>query len=212
MSSTSRDATAGSGGQNTGRGVGVHFGGDLQRALLDAGRDELAAVGPDRLSLRGVARRAGVSHAAPAHHFGGKTGLLTALAAEGFASLHAALADAVGRADDPREQLGALGAAYADFAADHPGEFELMFRQSLIDTDDPRYREASAASYDVLRTQVERLQGSGWRESTPSDELTTATWALVHGLSTLRIHGALQPNAQGLTTSDLVRIATAVLD
>ncbi|HEY6309589.1 MAG TPA: helix-turn-helix domain-containing protein, partial [Streptosporangiaceae bacterium] len=74
--------------------MGVHFAGDLRQALLDAAVATLDELGADRLSLREVARRAGVSHAAPAHHFTDKAGLLTAVAAEGFGMLVTYLADA----------------------------------------------------------------------------------------------------------------------
>ena len=88
--------TAGSGGLRPGapRAVGEHFAGDLRQALLDAAVATLDEVGADRLSLREVARRAGVSHAAPAHHFTDKAGLLTAVATEGFGMLVTYLADA----------------------------------------------------------------------------------------------------------------------
>src|SRR6516164_8276496 len=74
--------------------VGVHFAGNLRQALLDAAVATLDEAGADRLSLREVARRAGVSHAAPAHHFTDKAGLLTAVATEGFGMLVSYLADA----------------------------------------------------------------------------------------------------------------------
>src|SRR5215467_6900439 len=90
------------------RGVGEHFAGDLRQALLDAAVATLDEVGADRLSLRVVARRAGVSHAAPAHHFSGKAGLLTAVAAEGFGMLVGYLAAAQpGGAGEPADQLAA---------------------------------------------------------------------------------------------------------
>lgn len=76
------------------RGVGVHFDGDLRRALIHEAVAVIAEVGPDALSLREVARRLGVSHAAPAHHFGDRSGLLTAVAAEGFGEPSRSLAAA----------------------------------------------------------------------------------------------------------------------
>src|SRR5262252_4862678 len=109
----------------TPRAVGEHFAGDLRQALLDAAVATLDEVGADRLSLREVARRAGVSHAAPAHHFSDKAGLLTAIAAEGFGMLVGYLAAAQpDDAGEPVGQLAALGRAYARFAEDNPGRFE----------------------------------------------------------------------------------------
>src|SRR5215475_14597920 len=99
------------------RAVGKHFAGDLRRALLDAAVAILDEVGADGLSLRQVARRAGVSHAAPAHHFADKAGLLTAVATEGFGLLVSYLAVVPPEdAGQPADQLAALGRAYARFA------------------------------------------------------------------------------------------------
>src|SRR5215472_6922071 len=96
------------------RAVGEHFAGDLRQALLDAAVATLDEAGADGLSLREVARRAGVSHAAPAHHFTDKAGLLTAIATEGFGILVTYLAGTQpGGARQPVDQLGALGRAYA---------------------------------------------------------------------------------------------------
>lgn len=97
--------------------------GDLRRALLAAALEAIEEVGPTALSLRDLARRAGVSHAAPAHHFGDKAGLLTALAAQGFDLLAQALVQA---GDDLLE----AGVAYVDFAVRHRAYFEVMFRPS----------------------------------------------------------------------------------
>src|SRR6478736_10491603 len=94
--------------------------GDLRRAVLTAALDVIRTEGPGALSLRDLARRAGVSHAAPAHHFKDRTGLLTAIAAEGYALFADALADA----PDLRER----GVAYVRFAATHPAHFQVMFQ------------------------------------------------------------------------------------
>ena len=131
--------TSGSAGRRSGapRAVGVHFAGDLRQALLDAAVAALDEAGADRLSLRDVARRAGVSHAAPAHHFTDKAGLLTAVATEGFGMLVTYLADAQpGAARQPADQLAALGRAYAQFAEENPGRFEVMFRPGLLHAGD----------------------------------------------------------------------------
>src|SRR5215210_1552970 len=89
--------------------------GDLRRALLDAAVEAIAADGPAAVSLRDLARRAGVSHAAPAHHFGDKAGLLTAVAAQGYQLLADTLTAARQRSGDFLE----VGVAYVRFAVDH---------------------------------------------------------------------------------------------
>jgi AcrR family transcriptional regulator len=151
----------------------------VRDALLDAARAELAEHGDAGISLRAVARRAGVSHAAPKHHFTDRAGLLTVLAADGFAALAAAL-EAVG---GDGERLTALGHAYVDFGLEHPALFELMFSPGELHGDDPDLRAAKAASLVRLREAV----GPG--------PLLLVSWAFVHGLVTLARDGALQATA-----------------
>ncbi len=123
--------------------------GDLRRAILDAALDVIATNGPGALSLRDLARRACVSHAAPAHHFKDRTGLLTAVAAEGYALF----ADALAGAPDLRER----GVAYVRFAATHPAHFQVMFQPDLHRTDDPDLLAARARATEALRAGVADL-------------------------------------------------------
>ena len=169
------------------RRVGEHFHGDLRRALVDAAVATLDEAGADHLSLREVARRIGVSHAAPAHHFGDKTGLLTEVATQGFTLFTAELDRALLAAgDDPVDALLALARGYARFAERHPGTFEVMFRPGLTRTDEPAYAAAAASAYEVLRRNVERCQRAGWHPDADNRALTTAAWGLAHGLTVLR--------------------------
>jgi AcrR family transcriptional regulator len=101
--------------------------GDLPRALLDAAVHAILEVGPAAVSLRDLARRTGVSHAAPAHHFGDKAGLLTAVATDGFQLLAATLGEAYQATGSFLE----VGVAYVRFAATHRAHFEVMFRPEL---------------------------------------------------------------------------------
>src|SRR5438876_11298699 len=104
--------------------------GDLRRTLVDEALTAIGRDGPAGLSLRDVARRAGVSHAAPAHHFGDKRGLLTAIAVEGFDSLSEATAAAAG-------DHVAGGLAWIRWALDHPAHYEVMFSPGLLRLEDP---------------------------------------------------------------------------
>jgi AcrR family transcriptional regulator len=195
------------------RAVGEHFAGDLRQALLDAAVATLDEVGADRLSLRRVARRAGVSHAAPAHHFTDKAGLLTAVATEGFAILVTYLAATrPGGAGEPVDQLAALGRAYAQFAEDNPGRFEVMFRPGLLRAGDPSFQRAGDAAFQVLRDHIATCQDRGWREHTPTDGLAAAAWALAHGIAVLRTQGSLArhyPDPSLTGVSELVTAITA---
>src|SRR5215213_2255929 len=105
--------------------------GDLPRALLEAAVEAIAEVGPAAVSLRDLARRTGVSHAAPAHHFGDKAGLLTAVATDGFERLAATL----GQAYQATGSFLEVGVAYVRFAISHQAQFEVMFRPELYHPD-----------------------------------------------------------------------------
>ncbi|MGI5525456.1 TetR/AcrR family transcriptional regulator [Micromonospora sp. CA-259024] len=156
--------------------------GDLRRALLAASLDAIEEVGPAALSLRDLARRAGVSHAAPAHHFGDKAGLLTALAAQGFDLLAQTLHSA---GDD----LLAAGVAYVDFAVRHRAHFEVMFRPELYRADDAELAAARERAGAALRSQVAALPAGDAPSDTDRDAL--AAWSIAHGFATLWLAGAL---------------------
>src|SRR3954465_12013389 len=107
--------------------------GDLRRALLQAASEAITENGVATLSMRDLARRAGVSHAAPNHHFGDKAGLLTAFATDGFDQLGKAL----GTSRLASNSFLELGVAYVGFGVTRRAEFEVMFRPDLSRADDP---------------------------------------------------------------------------
>jgi AcrR family transcriptional regulator len=156
--------------------------GNLRRVVLDAALVEIAERGPLHLSLRELARRAGVSHAAPAYHFGDKTGLLTAIATEGFELLGDALSEG-------RDAGGFLeiGLAYIRFAVDNPAHFDVMFRPALYHADDP--------SLVAARAETTRLLYGPAADAFPdSDALKVgiAGWSFAHGFAGLWMSGNLQ--------------------
>jgi len=160
--------------------------GDLRTALLAAAEQELAAHGVEGFSLRQVAKRAGVSHAAPAHHFGDTRGLLTALAAEGFRRFLATQARREAVAPpDPRAQLAAAGLGYIDFALERPTLFRLLFSSDRPDFTDTDLDAASTEAYFHLREQV-RVAGG-------SETDAAGAWAMAHGLADLLANGRLKP-------------------
>lgn len=153
--------------------------GDLRRALLEAAAAMVAADGVQATSLRAVARRAGVSHAAPAHHFGDKAGLLAALAAEGHERLAERLA---GCAD-----LRAAGAAYLALASELPGHFAVMTRCDLADPQDhPELASAGARSFGELMRLARQAAGEA-----DAAAVADLAWAAAHGLAVLAAAGAL---------------------
>jgi len=170
--------------------------GDLRAALLSAAEAELALVGIEGFSLRAVAKRAGVSHAAPAHHFGDAAGLLTALAAEGFRKFLEAQAAREARAEpDPKAQLIAAGLGYVDFALSRPTLFRLIFSSNKPDFTDPDLQSAADAAYGHLVGQV-RAMGGAEADVPP-------VWAMAHGLADLIAAGRLKSlQALGLAERD----------
>src|SRR5215212_11353336 len=161
--------------------------GDLPRTLTAAAVEVIDEVGPAALSLREVARRAGVSHAAPAHHFRDKAGLLSAVAAEGYDLLAAALAEAWEATGSFQE----VGVAYVRFALAHRAHFEVMFRPELYRSDDPelvRARDAARALLDPPAAEANNRPDDGG-----DLRAGVAAWSLVHGLATLWLNQNLPP-------------------
>jgi AcrR family transcriptional regulator len=167
--------------------------GDLRNALLDAVGEIIATEGLGAVSLRGAARRAGVSHSAPAHHFGDKTGLLTAFATEGFERFGTALAAAYAAAAPfgPAAQFAAIGRAYIEFAIEHRSYFEVMFRSELIDQGDPELHRASRDAFAVLTATVAGADPATFGGGDPL-HAAIAAWGNVHGMATLWFNGAIQ--------------------
>ncbi|MFI2104839.1 TetR/AcrR family transcriptional regulator [Isoptericola sp. NPDC019693] len=152
--------------------------GDLRAVVLCQAAEQIAQDGVDRLSLRGLAQRAGVSHAAPAHHFGDRQGLFTALATEGFDLLAAELQVA---GPDLRD----VAVAYVRFALARPGHFAVMFRSDLLRADDADLAAARRRSGTALREGVDGLEGVDDRRS-----VQLAAWSVVHGFASLWREGA----------------------
>jgi AcrR family transcriptional regulator len=162
--------------------------GDLRAALLRAAEEELAERGTEDFSLRGVARRVGVSHAAPAHHFADAGALLTALAAEGFRRFLATQRDHQARAPaDPRAQLLAAGAGYVAFAAANPALFRLMFASQRPDRRDAELCEAARTAFEHLAQGVAAANPQG---GSPGLDMMAA-WAMAHGIADLLNAGQL---------------------
>lgn len=151
--------------------------GDLRAALLAAAEAELAERGVEGFSLRSVAKRAGVSHAAPAHHFGDVAGLLTALAAEGFRRFQATLEAHEAGIADPWDRAAAAGQGYMAFAVARPALFRLIFAGEKPDAADRDLVEAAEAAYAHLVDLVQAVGGG------PAD--VAALWAMAHGLADL---------------------------
>ncbi len=176
------------------RQAGSYHHGDLRQALLDAARSLLDERGLEGFTLRECARRAGVSHAAPAHHFGDAAGLLTAFAVSGFQQLSAMMQAYRDKAPPaPEAQLRAVGLAYIDFAIGHRAQFQLMFRYDrLLPGDAGLERAGSEAAGHLSATLSGALaeRGLDGRGEDFERRLLLA-WSAVHGFATLLLEGRL---------------------
>jgi AcrR family transcriptional regulator len=173
--------------------------------VIDAAVKEVEAVGASGVSLREIARRAGVSHAAPAHHFGDKAGLFTAIATEGFRLA----AETIGpQATGPYGFLQG-GSAYVAFALSHPGHFEVMFRPDLYDTDDPELAASRDAAFEILYGSARALVGAEPNEDVTG--LVLAGWSLSHGFATLWLNANLQDRLGPDTADIAVRLSQGLV-
>ena len=179
------------------RQTGTYHHGDLRAALLKAAEQELNANGLERFSLRGVARAAGVSHAAPAHHFGDATGLLTALAVVGWRRFLATQQRHEARAGpDPLDQLVAATVGYAAFAKSNTALFQLIFASSKPDRCHPDFQAAGDAAFNHLVDLVKAVTGEDAVEDCDARTDVLAVWSLIHGFSHLLNNDYLAPISQ----------------
>jgi AcrR family transcriptional regulator len=172
--------------------------GNLRPALVSAAVEEIEESGPAAMSLRAVARRAGVTHAAATYHFGDRAGLFTAVAAEGYRLIAGALREA-------HETTGSfleVGVAYVRFAVTHRAHFEVMYRPELYHRDDAELARARAAAAALL-------YGSGLPDTESLTE-GVAAWSIVHGLATLWLNGNLPPQL-GDDPEQITRVVAARL-
>jgi AcrR family transcriptional regulator len=193
------------------RGAEPYHHGDLPAALLKAAEEILAEKGVDRFTLRECARRAGVSHAAPAHHFGDVTGLLTAMATVGFQRLTASMrAHRSEAAADPRSQFLASGLGYIAFAVSNPQHFALLGRTRTFNQSNPDLQAASHAAFAELLDCVGALHGLEQpMEDAGARRDVLAAWSMVHGYSTLLLEqrlNAFGPPDRGEVEATLRRL------
>ena len=171
-------------------------------ALRAAAVDVILDKGLGAFSLREVARRAGVSHAAPGYHFGDVPGLLTSVAIEGFDTLFAETSEAAAAHDDPVERLKAIGRAYVRVGVRHPAHCEVIFRDDVINADDEQLQAAGLRAYGLLESTVAEIAA----RHNPSIDVTDAArlcWAMVQGLVQLQSKFTLLDTTLGMSPTDI---------
>ena len=184
--------------------------GNVREALLDAAAEIIREQGIGFVSLREVARRARVSHAAPAHYFKNKLGLFTAFAAHGYQVLAKTVLEAMARsgAADGPTALESVGAGYVRFAIHNPELFTIMFRPATtLELDDGDFLMAREAAFGVLTSTLQRCAREGYLDGIDPQLAATSAWALVHGLAALWLSGRLR---ERISETDPDRLAHKV--
>lgn len=184
---------------------------DVRRAILDHAVELVAERGVRGVSFREVARRAGVSHQAPYHHFGNLQGILEALTREGFQRLTAVMSEALDAHLEPVDALNAVGIAYVRFATANVGHFRVMFQRNLVDLhNDASPIEEAAHTYGTLRRAVAQVVAADYAPGLDIDGLTHLCWASAHGLASLLVEGTLQTKATRDTDTEIASVMTTL--
>ncbi|NWG08404.1 MAG: TetR/AcrR family transcriptional regulator [Chloroflexi bacterium] len=167
--------------------------GDLKNALIKAGVKILAKEGVGGLSLRKVAKQAGVSHAAPYSHFADKQALIAAISTEGFKQLYIQIEEIrAAHRNRPEALLVETAWAYMQFAFNEPDRFKLMFSSVLEkEKEYPDFVESSKKNFEQIVEVIEACQSVGILRSGPSDLTTVSVWSMVHGLVMLALEGQI---------------------
>lgn len=185
--------------------------GDLPTALLQAVGEIVAERGTAGVTLREAARRAGVSHSAPAHHFRDKDGMIAAYCEQGFDLLSNAVGEAfaaAGESNSTPELISVLGRAYVQFAADNPTHFNVMFRSGLDSVDDAAHDELEEhGAMSLLRGMVDDLAASGMIDRERAEAVSVVLWGVAHGLASLWVDGAIPQMFPGMTLERLLDAA-----
>lgn len=186
--------------------------GDLRQALIDGAIALIAEQDVGSLSLREVARRVGVSHAAPYRHFSDKESLLAAVAEEGFIGLTEAMNRGVQQApNQPLTRLEAAGVAYVQFAIAHPSHYRVMFGSLQQEqTSHPERAKVGWQAFQVLLDVIQTGQTAGAVRSGEPLQLAWVAWSTVHGLAMLLIDGRL-PVSQPEDIQPLAQFVTQTL-
>lgn len=187
-------------------GKPTHFEGDLRQELLEAAERALSDGGLSALSLRGIAKAVGVSHAAPAHYFPDKRALISALGVYGAEQLESALTAAIDPRSTPVRRIGRLGRAYLQFAAARPALFQVMLQRNATHPVDGALESAEAAALNVLRNEVHDAVQSGWGNGLPPNALTLLLWSTVHGLAALLADREIDTDASDGVIDSLIRL------
>jgi AcrR family transcriptional regulator len=185
--------------------------GDLKRALTEAALGLVSEKGPKGFTLREVARRAGVSAAAPYRHFADKADLLAAVATQGFIEFHETLSAVAAETTDLRERMADMARAYVHWAVTHPDYYQAMFGAEIDKSDHPELLAAGARAFTDLLDAITQCQEADILPEGDPLEFAGPTWSLLHGISTLSIghdlsHVGIRDDPQALAERSLTEL------
>lgn len=180
---------------------------DVRTSILSASLDLMNKGGLAALSMREVARRAGVSHQAPYHYFADRESILAELVRDGFDRLTGYLEDSLAHVRSYDDSIGAMGEAYVAFALDHSALFRLMFRSEMVDSS--RHPETHAAAERTFNLCVKIVLGRDTCDDPKEATPVIAAWSMAHGLATLYLEGKLT-DSTGETRAERLQGARAV--
>jgi AcrR family transcriptional regulator len=193
----------------------ARFSGDMRTALIEAAVACITEVGLEGMTLRAVARRAGVTHQAPYRHFADRGALLAAVAEDGFERLHARNTEQLASAGSPEARLQALARSQLAFALARPTSYHVMFCRELADKSPyPSLQRVATRAFELVAATVAEAQRAERFRRTDVQDQTILLVSFVHGLTSLLIDG--QFRRRGLTKAsapaDLDRLLGVLLD
>jgi AcrR family transcriptional regulator len=179
--------------------------GNLRQELLDVAIKHLRQWGPDKISLRALAREIGVSQTAPYRHFADKNALLAALAADGYARLTAVTETEAGRYQEPAEQIFQAGLVYIHFARDNPDLYKLMFGPVIENPESyPELKASGSQSFETILGIARRGVEDGSFAQEDTALIAMSCWSMVHGIASLWIDGMYSCADSGLSEDVVV--------
>jgi AcrR family transcriptional regulator len=185
--------------------------GDLKRALTEAALGLVSEKGPKGFTLREVARRAGVSAAAPYRHFADKADLLAAVATQGFVQFHEMLSAVATETTDLNQRMVDMARAYVRWAVTHPDYYQAMFGAEIDKSTHPELLTAGLRAFGDLVDAITQCQGAKILPDGDPLEIAGPTWSLLHGISTLSIgqdlaHVGIRDDPQDLAERSLTAL------
>lgn len=177
--------------------------GDLKLALLRAARDLLDEEGESGVGVRAVARKVGVSHAAPVNHFKDRRALLTALTAELIDDIRLDIGDRLKSvSEDPVTRIEMIANTFIDYGARYPNRYSLLWRYDVVDHESEMVRSRADVIYDLICDEIDKLTSG---RNVDRDTIAIGLWSMVHGYIDLKIVNMFEDRTDSVTGEDRPR-------